>query len=72
MKYHLGKMIGHDALICTESTLKIMRIAHDSIYEKDRKKEVETANRGEIASGGVSRTSRTTNNNIFVSGTHGS
>ena len=49
-----------------------MWMAHDAIYEKDRKKEVEVANRVEIASGGVIRTSRTTDTSRFVIGTQGS
>ena len=69
LKYHLAKIMWHYVLICTESALKIMRMAHDAIYEKDRKKEVAAANRAEIASGGVTRTSRTTDTSRFVSGT---
>ena len=72
LKYYLAKIPGHDVLICTESTSEFMRMAHDAIYEKDRKKEVATANRDEIASGGVTRTSRTTDTSRFVSGIKGS
>ena len=72
LKYHLAKIPGHDVLICTESTPEIMRMAHDAIYEKDRKKEVAVANRVGTASGGVTRTSRTIGTSRFVSGTQGS
>ena len=71
LKYHLAKIMGRDILICTESTPEIMRMAHDAIYEKDRKKEVAVANRAGTASGGVTRTSRTTDNSRFVSGSTG-
>ena len=71
MKYHLAQISRHDVLICTESTPEIMRMAHDAIYEKDRKKEVAVANRAEIASGGVPRSLRTIGNSRFVSGTQG-
>ena len=45
-------------------------MAHDAIYENDRE-EVVAANRAEIASSGVTRTSRTTGTSRFVSGTQG-
>ena len=48
-----------------------MWIVHDAIYEKDRK-EVAATYRVEIASGGVIRTSRTTDTSRFVTGTQGS
>ena len=67
----MAKILVHDVLICNESTPKIMRMAHDAIYEKDRKKEVAAANRAEIASGRVTRTSRTTDTSRFVSGIKG-
>ena len=47
-------------------------MALDAIYENDRNKEVAAANRTEIDSGGVARTSRTTDTSRFVSGTQGS
>lgn len=69
MKYHLAKILGHDVLICTKSTLKIMQMAHDAIYEKD-KKEVQAANRAEVDSDGVARSSRSTHR--YGTRTHGS
>ena len=54
LKYHLAKIFEHEVSICNAVTPKIMRSAHDAIYEKDRKKEVATTNKAEfVASGGA-------------------
>jgi hypothetical protein len=39
LKYHLAKLLEHDVLICPRSSSDIMRVLHDSIHAKDRKKE---------------------------------
>ena len=59
LKYHLAKLLGHDVGLCSAVTPEIMRMAHDAIYSKDRKREESVANRVEPVAGGVARTSRT-------------
>ena len=59
LKYHLAKLPGHDVGLCTAVTPEIMRMAHDAIHSKDRKREESAANRAELAAGGVARTSGT-------------
>ena len=59
LKYHLKKLLGHDVGLCSAVTPEIMRMAHDAIHSKDRKREESAANRAELATGGVARTSRT-------------
>jgi len=39
LKYHLAKLPRHDVGLCVVVTTEIMRSAHDSTHEKDRKKE---------------------------------
>ena len=59
LKYHLEKLPGHDVGLCSGVTPEIMRMAHDAIHSKDRKREESAANRAEFAAGGVARTSGT-------------
>lgn len=39
LKYHLGRLSGHDVGICTFSSPKLIQKALEAIDEKDRKKE---------------------------------
>jgi hypothetical protein len=39
LKYHLAKIPGHDVGPCKNVSPEIMRVAHDSINTKERKKE---------------------------------
>ena len=55
MKYHLAKIPGHDVGPCKVVTPEIMREAHDSINENDRKKDKAITNKIELAAGGVER-----------------
>ena len=55
LKYHLEKLLGYDVGLCTGVAPEIMRISYDSIHSKDRKREVEAANRAELVVGGVAR-----------------
>ena len=48
LKYHLGKLPGHDVGLCIVMTPEIMRSAHDVIHEKMRKKDEIAANRAEL------------------------
>ena len=59
LKYHLAKLPGHDVGLCSVVTPEIMRMAHDAIHSKDRKRKESAANRAEHAAGGVARTSGT-------------
>ena len=59
LKYHLAKLPGDDVELCSAVTPEIMRMALDAIHSKDRKREESAANRAELATGGVARTSRT-------------
>jgi hypothetical protein len=63
----LAKIPKHDVGICNKSTPEIMRTAHDSIYEKDKRKEEVAATKDKLVVGGVARSSRTTSR----SGTQG-
>ena len=53
LKYHLAKILGHDVGICGESTLEIMQVSHDSIYEEDRQREEAIANKDEVSTNGM-------------------
>ena len=55
LKYHLAKLPGNDVSLCTGVTPEIMRSAHDSIHEKNKKKDEIAANRVELASFGLTR-----------------
>ena len=55
LKYHPVRITGHEVTISTNSTPKTMRVAHQAIYEKDKKKEDVVALKLEIAIGGVAR-----------------
>ena len=59
LKYHLEKLLGHDLGLCSANTPEIMRMAHDAIHLKDRKREESATNRAELVVGGVARTSGT-------------
>jgi hypothetical protein len=48
LKYHLAKIPRHDVGICLKSTSEIMRVAHDSIQTKDKKKEDATTKKVEL------------------------
>jgi hypothetical protein len=39
LKYHLTKLPEHDLVICPRSSSKIMRVVHDLIHPKNKKKE---------------------------------
>ena len=49
LKYHLAKLPSHDVGLCTAVTPEIMRMAHDAIHLKDRKREDSAANSAELA-----------------------
>ena len=55
LKYHLAKLTRHDVSLCTGVTPKIMRSTHDSIHEKNKKKDEIAANRVELATFGLTR-----------------
>jgi len=57
LKYHLAKLLGHDASIYPIVTSKIMRSTHDSINAKDRKKEETATNKTKLAAFGLARSS---------------
>jgi len=49
LKYHLAKISGHDVGPCSNVSPEIMRLAHDSINSKERKKEEAAPKRAEFA-----------------------
>jgi hypothetical protein len=49
LKYHLAKISGFDVGPCSNVTPKIMRVAHDAINAKDRKKEESATKKDELA-----------------------
>ena len=55
LKYHLAKPPVHDVSLCTGVTPEIMIYAHDSIHEKNKKKDEIAANRVELAAFGLTR-----------------
>ena len=55
----MAKLPGHDVGLCSAVTPEIMRMAHDAIHSKDRKREESAANSAELVASGVARTSRT-------------
>lgn len=59
LKHHLARIARHDVDLCPNASPKAMRDAHQSIYEKDKKKEDKVAFQLEIVVG-VARNSRTT------------
>jgi hypothetical protein len=50
LKYHLAKILGHDVGPCSNVSIEIMRVSHDSINTKERKKEEVVAKKDEVAS----------------------
>ena len=55
LKCHLAKLPGHDVSLCTRVAPEIMRSAHDSIHEKNKKKDEIATNRAELATFGLTR-----------------
>jgi hypothetical protein len=57
-KYHLAKPPRHDIGICPQVGPEVMRVVHDSIHAKDRKKEEAASHKVECAirSSGLSTT----------------
>ena len=49
MKYHLAKIPGFDVGPCSNVTPEIMRVAHDAINAKDKKKEKTATKKVELA-----------------------
>jgi hypothetical protein len=49
LKYHLAKILRFDVGPCKNVSLEIMRVVHDSINTKDRKKEESAAKKDELA-----------------------
>jgi hypothetical protein len=68
LKYHLAKILGFDVGPCKNVSPKIMRVAHDSINTKDRKKEESTTKKDEFAAFKIYQNSP----GIFAHATEGS
>jgi hypothetical protein len=49
LKYLLAKILGHDVGPCSNVSAEIMRVSHDSINTKERKKEESAAKKVELA-----------------------
>ena len=49
LKYHLAKLFRDDVSLSTGVTPEIMKSAHDSIHEKNKKKDEIAAKRAELA-----------------------
>ena len=49
LKYHLAKISGFDVGLCSNVTPEIMRVAHDAINAKDKKKEESATKKVELA-----------------------
>jgi hypothetical protein len=67
LKYHLAKISGHDVGPCSNVSAEIMRVSHDSINTKERKKEEAATKKDEIAAFKTYQSS-----GISVSATEGS
>ena len=49
MKYHLAKILGFDVGPCSNISPEIMRVSHDAINAKDKKKEESATKKAELA-----------------------
>ena len=49
LKYHLTKILGHDVGPCSNVSIEIMRVSHDSINTKEKKKEEAAVKKAEVA-----------------------